>query len=881
MSVLHVRNQPRGSAIFLGAAALLLTTAFNGACGSTSSSATASGDASTTRPESGAEGVESGADASPGDTGGGTTLEEGGTGVTGVDSGGGGGDSGGDSSVEYPPVVGDELFVSTTGSDSNPGTQAEPFKTVAAAQSAVRASPDKGQKPITVTVMPGTYYLGAPIVFTPADSGTQSAPITYRGGGVALLSGGAALHLTWTAYKNGIMQATVPSSVSTPLSFDGLFLNGQRQRMARYPNYKAGVVPFGGGSADAVSTTRVAGWVHSPVGGFVHGLQAEGWGSEHYVITGVSSSHALVLDGPFANGRPAGLENGTQVVENIFDELDTVNEWYFDKTAGILYFMPPTGIDLSTATIEVSGMERVFDFEGTSTAPVQWITVDGFHYMHTSRTFQKATEIILRSDWEIYRGGTVFVMGTENVNVQNGFFDQVGGAGVFVNGYNRQVNVTGNKFIDTGSSAILFMGLRSAVRNPLVGYGATSVPVAQLDMTPGPLTADYPAESSATDNLIHDIGDPEKQVAGVAIDMSQDITVSHNSIYNMPRAGINVGDGCWGGHVISYNDVFATVLETSDHGAYNSWGRDRYWAGSTSDIEARVAAAPGIQLLDAVKPITMANNRWRCDHGWDVDLDDGSTNYSFTNNVFLSGGLKWREGYNRVGDNNVFAAAGFSIQLWPKNNQDAFTHNILPSYTPTSPDGYGKELDYNFFGSASALSSARSEGHMDTHSSSGTPGYVNAASGNYQVSASSPALAVGIQSLPADVYGVTSLTLRAQAETPPFGKSTQNGGTEDAGNRDPTPETWRGAQVENLIGLDEQSATGIESDVGVFVVTVPAGSQATGDGFLPIDVILEFNGQSVASLDDLNTLYAATTTGQKIPVGVHRNQTDIVLTITR
>ena len=23
----------------------------------------------------------------------------------------------------------------------------------------------------------------------------------------------------------------------------------------------------------------------------------------------------------------------------------------------------------------------------------------------------------------------------------------------------------------------------------------------------------------------------------------------------------------------------------------------------------------------------LRNNRWRCDHGWDIDLDDGSTNY--------------------------------------------------------------------------------------------------------------------------------------------------------------------------------------------------------------------------------------------------------------
>jgi hypothetical protein len=781
-----------------------------------------------------------------------------------------------DGSSPFPPVPGDEIFVSTTGDDANPGTRDRPLKTLAAAQAAVRRSADRGKVPITVTVLPGTYYVGSPIVFTGADSGTQSAPVTYRGGGVAVVSGGARLNLTWTPYKNGVMQATVPASVSGPLALDILFLNGQRQRLARYPNYQAGVVPFGGGSADAVSPTRVASWTHSPVGGYVHGLQAMGWGSEHYVIKGVDPSNNLVLDGPFANGRPAGLKDGTQVVENVFDELDVPSEWYFDRTAGVLYLMPPSGVDPSTATVEVSGIERVFEFAGTQASPVQWITLDGFHYMHTSRTFSKATEIILRSDWEIYRNGAVLVTGAEDCTIQNGFFDQVGGAGVFVNGYDRRVTVTGNHFAGCGSSAILFVGNPAAVRNALAGYGTPSVPVAQVDMTAGPATGDYPASCTASDNLIHDIGDPEKQVAGVGIDIAQDITVTHNSVYSVPRAGINIGDGCWGGHVVSYNDVFDTVLETGDHGAFNSWGRDRYWSYSTSEIESRVSQVAGLPFLDAMKPITLSDNRWRCDHGWDVDLDDGSTNFVITNNVFLSGGLKWRDGYRRSGDNNVFATGQMSVHVWPRDNGDVFTHNVFAGYAPISPDGWGQELDYNLFTNAGALGAAHANG-TDAHSASGDPGYVDPTNGDFQLSASSPALPLGIKSLPADSYGVVSLGLRAQARTPFLGS---NGSTQST-TRDPTPETWRGAQVANLIGLDEQSATGIGGDIGVFVQSVPAASQAAGDGLKPIDVILQLDGHAIVSLADLNMYYGQVTAGQTLTLGIHRNQMDTTLTFTR
>ncbi len=776
-----------------------------------------------------------------------------------------------------PPVTGEEIVVSTTGDDANPGTRDKPLKTLAAAQVAVRASSNLGKQPITVTVLSGTYYLGKTLVLTPADSGSQTAPVTYRGGGTATLSGGARLDLTWTSYQNNIMQAKVPAQVSASLSFDVLFLNGERQHMARYPNYRAGVVPFGGGSADAVSSSRVAGWSHSPVGGFVHGLHSMNWGSEHYVIKGVDGSHNLSLDGPFCNGRPSGLLGGSQVVENIFDELDAPGEWYFDHSAGVLYFYPPQGTDLASATLEVAGMERVIEFAGTSTAPVKWIVIDGFRYSHTSRTFPKCNEAILRSDWQIYRGGAVFVSGAEDSTIRNSFFDQVGGAGVFVSGYNRRVGVNDNKFIGCGSSAILFMGLSSAVRNPLFGYYASAISVSDLDKEAGPKSADYPAECTANDNLIHDIGDPEKQVAGIGIDMAQDITLSHNSIYSVPRAGINIGDGCWGGHVLEYNDVFDTVLETGDHGAFNSWGRDRYWVSDVGQIESRVASFAGLELLDVAKPITLRNNRWRCDHGWDVDLDDGSTNFVITDNIFLSGGLKWREGYQRTGDNNMFAdGAKMSVHVWPKNNRDVFTHNIFAGYDPVNPDGWGMTLDDNLFTSASALSAAHGDG-VDAHSASGSAGYVDPTNGNYQLGSSSAATALGIQSLPADSYGVSSLSLRAQARTPFFGNSTGA----DAGTRDPTPQTWRGAQVKNLIGLDERSATGMGDDVGVLVVSVPAQSQAATDGLHALDVILQLDAQSVASLDDLNRLYAATTAGQKVSLGVYRSQQDMTLTITR
>ena len=823
----------------------------------------------------GASGGGSGRGGVSGGTGG--TAPSGGTGVGGTgQAGGSAGASTGGVTGSGGGITGD-IFVSPSGDDSNPGTQDKPLKTIAAAQAAARAHPSRGKSPLTVAVLPGTYYVGKTIVFTTADSGTEAAPVTYRGHGTPTLSGGVKLSLTWSAYKNNIMQATVPSSVSTGMSFDVLFLNGQRQIMARYPNYDPSklTTPFQGVAGDYQS--RPGKWAKPPTGDvYAHCMHTSDWGSQHYVMTGVSGS--LNLSKALCNGRASGA-NGSGVVENVLDELDAPGEWYFDKSAGTLYFYPPQGTDLSTALIEVAGLETIIQFQGTSTAPVKFVNLDGFRYNATSRTFAKCNEQVLKSDWVIYRGGGLFLSGVEDSAITNSFFDALGGNALFVSGYARRMTIQTNKFVGIGASAILLMGVSSAVRNPGFGYTG-GIAVGSLDKTPGPKTDDYPAQCTITDNLIHDIGYPQKQVAGVGIDMASEITVSHNSIYNMPRAGINIGDGCWGGHLLEYNDVFDTVLETGDHGSFNSWGRDRFWDPNIGTIESRVAASAGLELLDAMKPVIMRNNRWRCDRGWDVDLDDGSTNYVITNNLFLAGGLKWREGYHRTADNNMFAEkARMSVHVWPKGNDDVFTHNIFNHYDVVNPNGWGKTVDYNLFTDAAALSTARGYG-IDAHSASGSPGYVDAAHGNYQLSSSSAALALGITSIPADSYGVTSLSLRAQARTPSFAAASTPGNP-DGGTRDPNPIAWRGAQVKNLIGLDERSATGLGSDVGVLVVSVPAGSQAAADGLQTLDVILQLDGQSVASLDDLNRLYAATTAGQKVILGVHRTQQDTTVTITR
>ena len=408
-------------------------------------------------------------------------------------------------------------------------------------------------------------------------------------------------------------------------------------------------------------------------------------------------------------------------------------------------------------------------------------------------------EPLLRSDWTIYRGGAVLFAGCEDCALEDCTLEQLGGNAVFVNDYNRRVTVRGCHITEVGANGVAFVGDPEAVRNPLFEYGQRQS-LKDIDRTPGPKSDNYPADCLVEDCLIHRTGRVEKQTAPVEIAMSRSITVRHCSIYDVPRAGINIGDGCWGGHVIEFCDVFDTVKETGDHGSFNSWGRDRYWGLDGVDLNdiADDDKLRDLPVLDAVKPIVLRNNRWRCDHGWDIDLDDGSTNYHIYNNLCLHGGIKLREGFRRVCENNVMVDNSLHPHVWFGDSGDVFRRNIVfAPYRPIGmPQPWGKECDFNLLHHAGQkvpqpARQLQKQSGRDEHSLEADALFLDPKHGDYRVAADSPALKLGFENFPMDQFGVRKPDLKKIARTPPLPDAGDAPAKEDADPAKPTSHTDR------------------------------------------------------------------------------------------
>ncbi len=767
------------------------------------------------------------------------------------------------------PALAADLFVSPVGKDSNPGTVASPFQTLGAARDAARKV--AGKETVTVHVADGVYYLPETLVFSPADSGTAMHPVTYeavREGGAAI-SGGLKLSLKWTPYRDGIFQAATPAG----LAIDQMFVNGACQRMARYPNFDAAktTAAYQGFAADAFSKERAARWA-DPAGGYIHAMHAHLWGGYHYRITGKNADGSVVYEGGWQNNRQMGMHPEFRMVENIFEELDAPGEWFHNAKTGTLYFMPEPGADLASVAVEVVRLRHLVEFRGTAEAPVRFITLKGFAFRHAARTFMDNREPLLRSDWTIYRGGAVLLTGTEDVRILDGEFDQPGGNAVFVNHYNRRAFIKGCHIHDAGASGVCFVGDPKAVRNPLFEYGQTQ-DLAKIDRTPGPQTDNHPADCAVEDCLIHGIGRVERQPAGVQISMSMGITVRDCSIYDCARAGININEGTWGGHLIERCDIFGTVLETGDHGCFNSWGRDRYWASNHRGVSMpEVKKDPKLPFLDAMKTTVIRDSRWRCDHGWDIDLDDGSSNYEIYNNLLLHGGLKFREGYGRKAYNNVMVNCGFHPHVWFDDSGDSFHSNIVMAAHADigMSGGWGKCVDGNLFASAADLAKARSSG-CDVRSLAGDPLFVDPAKGDFRVKDGSPALKLGFENFPMDQFGVKKPSLKALAKTPVIPTAAIDAKVAVIPSSSPRKLFWLGAPLHGLTG-EEFSAFGVSrADGGVQLVEVPTGSSAARAGLKSNDLIQGVNGRQVSGTGQM---FAALNEAGDAPLKVRvvRNQ---------
>jgi hypothetical protein len=97
-------------------------------------------------------------------------------------------------------------------------------------------------------------------------------------------------------------------------------------------------------------------------------------------------------------------------------------------------------------------------------------------------------------------------------------------------------------------------------------------------------------------------------------------------MFHGPRALVNMNDGFGGGTLITKNLFFASLLETSDHGPYNSWDRLPF----LTDVQfGNGTASIGLAFNKLVSNFFFSGSPFA------IDTDDGSDMVNATANVIM------------------------------------------------------------------------------------------------------------------------------------------------------------------------------------------------------------------------------------------------------
>jgi hypothetical protein len=301
---------------------------------------------------------------------------------------------------------------------------------------------------------------------------------------------------------------------------------------------------------------------------------------------------------------------GPFYVANIFEELDSPNEWFLDKDTRTLYFMPN---DTMPHVFVASQIPCLISVSGSGIEnPVNNILIQGLTLTQTNNTYMRDYMVPSGGDLSVHRGGTIYLTNTKNITMTNNLLTQFGSIGVALSDYNDATSITSNELVWLADSGIILVG----TTNGIDGYSVASQPVNTLIQP----------------NLIHETGIYVKQSLPVLISVSRSVSVIGNLMFNMPRAAININDGFYGNHILNYNVIFNTVRETSDHDPINTWDRQPYLTD---------AVQPGLpsvwQHESYIYHNTLFNNYSTV---WPIDHDDGSCFYEDSFNFQIYGSKK-------------------------------------------------------------------------------------------------------------------------------------------------------------------------------------------------------------------------------------------------
>jgi len=463
-----------------------------------------------------------------------------------------------------------DLYVSPSGDDHANGTAQHPVRTLERARDLARDRVAGLNGDLTVHLASGTYRRSKPLVLDARDSGANGHKVVWQGTGNTVISGGRKV-AGWQQVEGrpGLWSAPAPGGLTDTRQ---LYVDGVRAQRAR------GAVPVTltqTATGYTASSDALARWKHPADAEFVYtsgealwNIERNGLGQWTEPRCRIAAAEGATItmaqpcwdnsnkrvEFPDIPGRtvsmvgPGHLTNSGRAtyIENAYELLDQPGEWYLDRTAHRVYYLPRKGENPARADVEAAQAEKLVEGRGTAAAPVHDIAFRGLQFSYATwltpsrpegfSEIQAGYTITGEKGWAtqglcqyVESGTCPFASWTKmpgNVSVAHG----------------QRIEFSDDVFAHLGAAALdLGTGTKDSTVN-----GTIFTDISGNGLEIGGVDGQSPASGVQVTNN-HLYGLPREFHGGVAIlnGYTQHNTIAHNQIDHVGYSAISLGWGGW------------------------------------------------------------------------------------------------------------------------------------------------------------------------------------------------------------------------------------------------------------------------------------------------------------------------------------------------
>lgn len=444
------------------------------------------------------------------------------------------------------------VYVSPNGSDTFSGQFAEvtekdgPFKTLQRAKEVVRDLKKTTNGDIIVMLRGGNYYLDETFILGIEDSGKEGQNIVYKNypGEKPVITTGT--HITkWKKAvelpselperaKANVWVADVPEQIG---KFYVLFEDNKWLPRARSQGLFTTNQAKNGADAWRTENLLERNKIYFNKGDITNSDRLDDieilvipslvWAMNVLPIESIDEEKGLATTSLYATYKP-GLnfmdkKSPNLWIENDFQYLDEPGEWVYDSHENKLYLWPlqekPSEEIVAPCLTELVKVEGDIQYDKAADVPVRNIIFEGLTFARANRHTWKKDYIGwgLQHNWEMFDEPTSMLRfrGVENCKVIDCDFVNSGAAGVRLDLYAQNNEISGCEFDNIGGGAVL-----------LSGYG--------------PGTKDVNKNNRVVNNEIHDIGKIYWHSVAIWAWQSGGNYIANNLIYDTPYSAILV-----------------------------------------------------------------------------------------------------------------------------------------------------------------------------------------------------------------------------------------------------------------------------------------------------------------------------------------------------